>query len=335
MRSRTACAFLPGVTLTEAGTPNSACAEHNDAVWTYLRDVRPATVVISNRLQPALVDDGVTLSTQDSPAIAGLDERRDLVLDTYRTMATTMAAQGTRIVFLRGTPETEVFSLAACPRSRWLLDPAACGRSATLAEARERRAADDAVIDTVATEFGLAVVDFDDELCPAGDCRAYRDGEWIYADQGHMTAPFARTLAPLFGVLFAPPGETEGGTPGPGGATPPTTPGAQPTTPPGVPGGTPAPDVSTPGVPRPPSRPQTPRPDVTLPDVTPPDVTLPDVTLPDVTLPDVTIPEVTTPDVTVPNVAVPAINRPGIVGPNPGRPRTTPDDDAARANPGG
>jgi peptidoglycan/LPS O-acetylase OafA/YrhL len=60
----------------------------------------------------------------------------------------------------------------------------------------ERAAVRDALARAAAGHRNVALLRFDEAVCPGGRCAAERDGRIVYRDNTHLTAAFAATLAP-------------------------------------------------------------------------------------------------------------------------------------------
>ncbi|MBS1886436.1 MAG: acyltransferase [Actinobacteria bacterium] len=98
-----------------------------------------------------------------------------------------IAAAGAAAVVIRDDPEAP-FDVPSCV-SEHLHDFGACGFPEHAAPNREfeRRAAH---------TLGIPTVDLTPEICPNGLCRAVIGSVLVYRDNAHLTATFARTLAP-------------------------------------------------------------------------------------------------------------------------------------------
>jgi hypothetical protein len=58
---------------------------------------------------------------------------------------------------------------------------------------------------TAASRFStVRIVDFTDELCSGSVCPPVIGGQVVYRDNNHLTASFARTLAPAFALRVVP-----------------------------------------------------------------------------------------------------------------------------------
>ena len=82
--------------------------------------------------------------------------------------------------------------------ARLLLGPEGFAASVSRDEAVVRRSRALDAERGAAASSQAATADFFERLCPAARCWTYRDGRWLYRDQGHITVAGAVLLTPEF-----------------------------------------------------------------------------------------------------------------------------------------
>lgn len=102
-----------------------------------------------------------------------------------------------RIYLMAPTPELP-FDGRLCPEPRSRLYDALVGKSHCTAHSYTRHFDDIREwLRVAAAPFGnVQMVDMTNSVCPGGVCHSELDGKLVFSDAGHMTATFARTLAP-------------------------------------------------------------------------------------------------------------------------------------------
>ena len=161
---------------------STACRDWVDRTAARVAKDRPDVVVLSNRVSVAA--EGHTR-----------DESRALYAAGYRSVLDTWAGRGLDVVGLHDTPapvdggaEMVPDCLASDPEG----GPAACGGDRAAWEP------DDPVLAAVKQVHDPDVVglDLNDHICTEQTCPAVVGGVVVYFDGSHLTATYARTLAP-------------------------------------------------------------------------------------------------------------------------------------------
>ena len=156
---------------------DASCLEWNERVLAETTDGRFDAVVASNRTARLLA--GVPLADQ-------ADAARAAYTDTLERWA----AAGVPVVVLRDTPYADVENVPDCVAAH-LADLSACdgGRDREQADpfAEAARALDAPTVQ---------VVDLTDRICRDDTCYSVVGGVIVYFDAGHLSATFARSLAP-------------------------------------------------------------------------------------------------------------------------------------------
>ena len=156
---------------------DASCLEWNERVLAETTDGRFDAVVASNRTARLLA--GVPLADQ-------ADAARAAYTDTLERWAAT----GVPVVVLRDTPYADVENVPDCVAAH-LADLSACdgGRDREQADpfAEAARALDAPTVQ---------VVDLTDRICRDDTCYSVVGGVIVYFDAGHLSATFARSLAP-------------------------------------------------------------------------------------------------------------------------------------------
>ncbi|MDM7832558.1 acyltransferase family protein [Cellulomonas edaphi] len=185
------CAFADlDVWLGTIGAPYETCSRWNDAVTDALLADPPTIVVTSNDAVDALAVGGAPQrsATLDDDVASGLAR-------TWRTLQDA----GTAVVALGDTPwlAKDVPECVAEHTDAWTTRCAvprapAVARSAL---AQQRAAAELA---------GVPLVDLDDYICPQDACPAIIGDVLVWRDAHHLTATYARTLAPRLADRLVP-----------------------------------------------------------------------------------------------------------------------------------
>ena len=168
--------------------PFDDCVAWREAVWDHLAAMRPSKIVMSAAAAGGvLVDDSGAKVTDDGWA------ERTWVAGWSRS-ADRLAATGADLYLIEDTPY-QAGDTTEC-LSQHLRDPAACvvGREAALKHADRRRA-----IAAAVRARGVTLVDPLPWFCTATACPVIVGDVLVYRDASHVTATYARMLAPLLG----------------------------------------------------------------------------------------------------------------------------------------
>jgi hypothetical protein len=122
-----------------------------------------------------------------------------------RQVLTALADNTQRIYLMRPTPELPVDG-PLCLEPRGRLYAALVSKSHCTGIAHTEQFDDvGRWLQAAAAPFrDVQFVDMTDSVCPDGVCRAELDGRIVFSDNGHMTATFARTLAPALAKALGP-----------------------------------------------------------------------------------------------------------------------------------
>jgi len=175
------------IAVTKAGTlvEDPECLEFRDDTRTLLGELDPDAVVISNsnNYERAIILD--TPSYSPTPRI-------EAWADAYRAQLQELRSRGFRVGAVVDTPGLP-FDAVDCVSERG--DAGRC--TTTVADTLDpKRAFMDAEA-AVEQAFGdVPVLDVNDQLCPGGTCPVVVDGVFVYADEDHLNAAYARQLTP-------------------------------------------------------------------------------------------------------------------------------------------
>lgn len=154
------------------------CSTWNDRVRSEIAGGDYDLVIISNRTSRPL--DGVAQAEQAAAAQAA-----------YTRVLASWAEQGIPVLVLRDTPyATELGSVPDCV-AQHLDDLATCDGTREREQPDPQYAAAESLDDP-----HIAALDVTDRFCAASTCYSVLGGVIVYFDRGHMSATFARTLAP-------------------------------------------------------------------------------------------------------------------------------------------
>lgn len=161
---------------------------HSAACRRWVR--RTADRVVADR------PDLVVLTNRTSVAAEGhsYEDSHDAYRDGYRTVLRTWSAAGVPVLVLHDTPTPGDAGVASVPEcvAEHLDDPSACSgvRSAWVPRDPAHDLARSADLP------GVSAIDLTDRICRTERCDAVVGGVLVYFDASHLTATYARTLAP-------------------------------------------------------------------------------------------------------------------------------------------
>ncbi|WP_110241066.1 acyltransferase family protein [Nocardioides gilvus] len=170
----------------EFSTParSDACRDWTETAVEEIVERSPDLVVMSNRVSLPLA--GATYE-QSAAGYA----------DGYERVLRRLAEAGVAVAVLRDTPAPgdggEITSIPDC-LAEHLPDAAACGGPRDDWVSFDPDPA--ATAATRIADKGVGVVDLNDRICRAQNCDAVVGGVIVYFDASHLTATYARTLAP-------------------------------------------------------------------------------------------------------------------------------------------
>jgi hypothetical protein len=168
------------------------CSRYREAVLRRLEAEKPAAVILSSFDYYIETGDGEMNEYRVPEAVWTEGLRR-----TYSRLS----RAGIRVIAMRGTPRVP-FDVPSClsRRAAGLLFATDCSfRLDQEFIARARRAQDNA-----ARGLPVRFLDLNDKVCgTAGRCITERDGLVLFTDDNHLTASFARSLAPVLGERLA------------------------------------------------------------------------------------------------------------------------------------
>ncbi len=163
--------------------PYPECAQWQDNALARIRSLQPELVVVANRADYHVASaDGESVRLADSA---------QAVADGTARMLLRLQALGTRVVFLRDPPKPG-FDVPACV-SKHRDDYAACDLPRSKVVER-----DDPLLAAAHGVGGVDLIDLTETLCPASadTCPVVQGNILRYRDSNHLTATYARSLAP-------------------------------------------------------------------------------------------------------------------------------------------
>lgn len=155
-----------------------SCAAWTRNVLKQLRAHPPAVIVYS-----LFLDGEIGQLPSDAARVAAI-----------RPMLEQLAHMGSRVIVLRDTPHLAVDPIAAIEDGR--LQP-------TILPTRPRSPAQDIVARIAAGVPGVTLLDLNDLICPQGQCRPVIGNLVVWRDEHHVTAHYARSIAPALSDRLA------------------------------------------------------------------------------------------------------------------------------------
>ncbi|MER7455962.1 acyltransferase family protein [Micromonospora sp. NPDC126480] len=177
---KTTCSFL-ATPITIAGRPDESCTKWNERLRTALTGQRrPRLLIVSSVTQIPLVN-----GRTPAPGPATADAQTAALVDTWSELT----RAGLPLVVIRDTPAFNTDMAECVSANRERLTACARPRQRALAGGLPQERAAAALPD-------VHLVDLNDAICPAEQCAAVIDGVLVYRDGHHLTATYARSLAP-------------------------------------------------------------------------------------------------------------------------------------------
>lgn len=195
---RPGCAFADVERVYSDRRRIEGCRDFLDTTLRRIELVPPDLVVMASRQDFYLRSDRFPLRDPVTDAVGRSEPTRAAIFERglQRTLQR-LSDRNIPAVVLATVPELAPFDLDLCPAWRLWVRPESCARTLPRAVVDEHRrvplTATRAAVDRV---DGVTLVDFADDLCPAGTCSSYRDGWWLYEDSNHLSRHGASTLAP-------------------------------------------------------------------------------------------------------------------------------------------
>ncbi|MCG5443663.1 acyltransferase [Micromonospora sp. NIE79] len=177
---KTTCSFLTAP-ISIAGRPDPSCTEWNRNLRTALTgERRPRLLIVSSVTQIPLVD-----GSPPPPGPATADAQTAALSQTWSEVT----RAGVPLVVIRDTPSFKVDIAECVSAHRERLTACAQPRERALTWGIPQERAATAVPDA-------RLADLNDVICPTEPCPAVIDGLLVYRDAHHLTATYARSLAP-------------------------------------------------------------------------------------------------------------------------------------------
>jgi peptidoglycan/LPS O-acetylase OafA/YrhL len=183
---KTTCSFLTAP-IVIGGQTDESCTEWNRRLRTALvGERRPQLLIVSSVTQIPLVNGGTP-----PPGPATADAQAAALLETWSDLTDV----GLPLMVIRDTPAFKVDMAECVSANRERLSTCAQPRQSALAwGVPQQRAA--------AALPAVHLADLNDKICPFELCPAVIDGMLVYRDAHHLTATYARRLAPEFHELL-------------------------------------------------------------------------------------------------------------------------------------
>lgn len=190
---KSACPLMDAEVLYK-GVPFGACRTWNDKVKTALTGPqRPDLTIVSQSARYTVVRDGHALPHTSTEGLQATEQ-------AMRESWGGLAAAGLNVAVLRDVPRPDI-DMPECVAKYWdhLTRCAYPREPANWSSAMQQRAADSLP--------DVALIDVNDAICPTASCPAVIGNVLIFRDSNHLTATYARSLAPrldaaLGGFLF-------------------------------------------------------------------------------------------------------------------------------------
>ncbi|MER5458095.1 acyltransferase family protein [Micromonospora sp. NPDC002389] len=177
---KTACSLMTAPTVV-GGRVDESCTEWNRELRTALTGERRPRLLIASSVTQIPLMDGAT----PAPGPSTADAQTEALARTWSELT----GAGVPLVVIRATPAFRVDMAECVSANRERLSACAQPRQPALVwGVPQERAA--------ATVAQMHLADFNDAICPGERCPAVIDGVLVYRDAHHLTATYARRLAP-------------------------------------------------------------------------------------------------------------------------------------------
>jgi len=166
------------------------CARYREAMLRRIVATRPAAVILAS-WDHYIPPDGEIEDWQVTPEMWRRGLRR-----TYERLA----AAGVHTIAMRDVPRTG-FDVPACLSRRAAALPFA--RECTYERRTSLAPRAVAAQDAAARGLPVQIVDMNDQVCATARCPVIQRGVVVFTDDNHLTASFARSVAPVLGDRIA------------------------------------------------------------------------------------------------------------------------------------
>jgi hypothetical protein len=183
--TKSACSFAStDNVILRTARPNGSCDEWNDRVVGVLTgDDRPALVITSTFYPWSLLD--------ESGERVPVSDAQSMLADALEERWTEITSAGVPLVIIQDLPSPRKDVLECVVDHRSDLTECSFDREAAMAGNTGMALASE--------RLGVPLIDLTDRLCATDQCPAVIDGRLVWRDTHHMTATFARYLAPALG----------------------------------------------------------------------------------------------------------------------------------------
>ncbi|MCZ7418610.1 acyltransferase family protein [Verrucosispora sp. WMMA2121] len=183
---KTTCSFLAAPTVI-GGRADDSCTEWNRRLRAALvGERRPRLLIVSSVTQIPLVN-----GSTPPPGPATAEAQAAALLETWSEFTNV----GLPLMVIRDTPAFRIDMAECVSANRERLTSCAQPRQSALAWGLPQQAA-------AASLPAVHLADLNDEICPFELCPPVIDGVLVYRDAHHLTATYARRLAPKFHDLL-------------------------------------------------------------------------------------------------------------------------------------
>lgn len=182
--TKSGCPFVKGVVVSvgKDGHAYTACTAWVDNVFKNILDAKPDYVVTSQ-------------SSQEIFGISDHEKSNEILASGLESTWRALEKNGIRVIAIRNTPQPGV-DVADCVS----LNGAMSTRCAT-PRAMALHQSDPLVI-AAGRYSQVELLDLTDAICDTNYCRPIVGNVLVYRDRGHLTATYARTVAPLLDSYF-------------------------------------------------------------------------------------------------------------------------------------
>jgi hypothetical protein len=199
--TKASCSFAAVGLMTKEGLLDDSCLRWEEKVLAEIAGLQPAVVLIEQSI--FLRPFGATNRKEEVEVLAS----------AYAARWNELQRGGVRVVVIRDTPRMDI-DIPECLTSLGG-SIASCSRPRARAMARQ-----DPLVVAATRAPGVTLIDMTDAMCAADSCPPVVGNVLVWRDSHHLTASYAKTMAPALERVLAPFVEARASVPSPINLTP-------------------------------------------------------------------------------------------------------------------
>lgn len=210
--SMASCPLISGAVVVFEGEDPEPCRRFVEESVAYLERNPPAVVVIANATDAYLDQDRASLINPTAASLGAEATKAALYGTSLERVARRLVTAGSRVVIINVVPKPwdHKWDARECSNALLLVDPTRCLFPAfPMSESRFLDVSNELERDA-AVRAGAEIWNFNEEICPAGECIGWREDALVWQDYGHISVVTSARLAISAGHLLQRDQSTEG-----------------------------------------------------------------------------------------------------------------------------